>query len=84
MSSTGYKNAAGGAKNRRRIFFSMAEKKKLLLLRFDITEDNIKTSMKTEEVSPQEALGLLDMAKDQILDNLKKSRKDIFQMEKKG
>ena len=62
----------------------MAEKKKLLLIRFDITEDNIKTSMKTEDVSPQEALGLLDMAKDQILDNLKKSRKDIFQMEKKG
>jgi len=61
----------------------MAEKKKLLLLRFDITEDNIKTSMKTENVSPQEALGMLDMAKDQILDNLKKSRKDIFQMEKK-
>ena len=61
----------------------MAEKKKLLLLRFDITEDNIKTSMKTENVSPQETLGLLDMAKDQVLDNLKKSRKDIFQMEKK-
>ena len=61
----------------------MAEKKKLLLLRFDITEDNIKTSMKTDNVSPQEPLGLLDMAKDQILDNLKKSRKDIFQMEKK-
>ena len=62
----------------------MAEKKKLLLLRFDVTEDNIKTSMKTENVSPQEVLGLLDMAKDQILDNLKKSRKDIFQMERKG
>ena len=63
---------------------NMAEKKKLLLIRFDVTEDNIKTSMKTENVSPQEVLGLLDMAKDQILDNLKKSRKDIFQMEKKG
>jgi len=62
----------------------MAEKKKLLLIRFDVTEDNIKTSMKTENVSPQEVLGLLDMAKDQILDNLKKSRKDIFQMERKG
>jgi len=63
---------------------NMAEKKKLLLIRFDVTEDNIKTSMKTENVSPQEVLGLLDMAKDQILDNLKKSRKDIFQMERKG
>ena len=63
---------------------NMAEKNKLLLIRFDVTEDNIKTSMKTENVSPQEVLGLLDMAKDQILDNLKKSRKDIFQMERKG
>jgi hypothetical protein len=57
--------------------------KKNLILRFDIDNGNIKTSMKTENVSPQEALGLLEMAKDQILDNLKKSRKDIFQMTKK-
>jgi len=61
----------------------MKGKKRFLLLRFDVTENNIKTSMKTENVSPQETLGLLDMAKDQVLDNLKKSRKDIFQMEKK-
>ena len=61
----------------------MAEKKRLLMIRFDITEDNIKTSMKTENVSPQEVLGLLDMAKDQILDNLKQGRKDIFQAFKK-
>ena len=63
----------------------MAEnnKNKLMILRFDITDNNIKTTMKTENVSPQEALGLLDMAKDQIMDNLKKSRKDVFQMEKK-
>lgn len=75
------KTILGGAKNKD--ILSMAEKKKLLLIRFDVTEDNIKTSMKTDNVSPQEALGLLDMAKDQIMDNLKKSRKDIFQMEKK-
>ena len=59
------------------------DKNKLMILRFDITDNNIKTTMKTENVSPQEALGLLDMAKDQIMDNLKKSRKDVFQMEKK-
>ena len=58
-------------------------KNKMMVLRFDISENNIKTTMKTENVSPQEALGLLDMAKDQIMDNLKKSRKDVFQMEKK-
>ncbi|MAE43240.1 hypothetical protein CMO93_05690 [Candidatus Woesearchaeota archaeon] len=61
----------------------MAEKKKRFLLSFDVDNNNIKTSMKTENVSPQEALGLLDMVKDQILDNLKKSKKDIFQMSKK-
>ena len=83
MSNTRYKNHRRWRQKIHRGFLSMAEKKKLLLLRFDITEDNIKTSMKTENVSPQEALGMLDMAKDQILDNLKKSRKDIFQMEKK-
>ena len=60
-----------------------ASKNRMMVLRFDISENNIKTTMKTENVSPQEALGLLDMAKDQIMDNLKKSRKDVFQMEKK-
>ena len=54
-------------------------KNKAFLLRFDVTEKNIKTTMKTHNVSPQEAIGLLEMAKSQILDNLKKSRKDIFQ-----
>lgn len=61
----------------------MAEKKKRFLLSFDVNSKNIKTSMKTENISPQEALGLLEMVKGQILDNLKKSRKDIFQMSKK-
>ncbi len=60
----------------------MAEKK-TFMLNFDISKKNIQTSMKTENVSPQEAIGLLEMAKAQILDNLKKSRKDIFQMSKK-
>jgi len=60
----------------------MAEKK-TFMLNFDVSKKNIQTSMKTENVSPQEAIGLLEMAKAQILDNLKKSRKDIFQMSKK-
>ncbi|MBL7056531.1 hypothetical protein ISS07_06465 [Candidatus Woesearchaeota archaeon] len=58
--------------------------KKLLVLRFDVDPKNIKTSMKTENVSPQEAIGLLEMAKDQILENLRKGRNDIFQMSKTG
>ena len=58
-------------------------KQKGMLVRFDIIENNIKTTMNTKNVSPQEAIGLLEMAKDQILDNLKKGRKDIFQAFKK-
>jgi hypothetical protein len=54
-------------------------KNKSFMLRFDVSDNNIKTTMKTENVSPQEAIGLLEMAKGQILDNIKKNRKDIFQ-----
>ena len=56
---------------------------KIFLLRVDIMANNIQTSMKTQNVSPQEAIGFLEMAKDQILDNLKQGRKDIFQAFKK-
>ncbi|HJN57325.1 MAG: hypothetical protein QF655_02605 [Candidatus Woesearchaeota archaeon] len=58
-------------------------KNKTLILKFDVLDDNIKTSMKTENVSPQEALGMLEMANNQILTNLEKGRKDVFQAFKK-
>ena len=58
-------------------------KTKMFMLRFDVTNNNIKTSMKTQNISPQETIGLLEMAKSQILDNLKKGRKDVFSMSKK-
>ncbi len=62
----------------------MAEKgQKAFLLRVDVMPNNIQTSMKTQNVTPQEAIGFLEMAKDQILDNLKQGRKDIFQAFKK-
>ena len=56
---------------------------KVFLLRVDVAPNNIQTSMKTQNVTPQEAIGFLEMAKDQILDNLKQGRKDIFQAFKK-
>ena len=58
-------------------------KNKTLILKFDVLDDNIKTSMKTENVSPQEALGMREMANNQILTNLEKGRKDVFQAFKK-
>ena len=62
----------------------MAEEQKIFMLRVDVMESNIQTSMKTQNVSPQEVIGFLEMAKDQILDNLKQGRKDIFQAFKKS
>ncbi len=61
----------------------MTEQQKIFLLRVDVSTNNIQTSMKTQNVTPQEAIGFLEMAKDQILDNLKQGRKDIFQAFKK-
>ena len=56
---------------------------KIFLLRVDVMPNNIQTSMKTQNVTPQEAIGFLEMAKDQILDNLRQGRKDVFQAFKK-
>jgi hypothetical protein len=61
----------------------MTSQQKIFLLRVDVLENNIQTSMKTQNVTPQEVIGFLEMAKDQILDNLKQGRKDIFQAFKK-
>lgn len=61
----------------------MSNEQKIFLLRVDVMPNNIQTSMKTQNVTPQEAIGFLEMAKDQILDNLKQGRKDIFQAFKK-
>ena len=62
----------------------MTDEKKVFLLRVDVMPNNIQTTMKTQNVSPQEVIGFLEMAKDQILDNLKQGRKDIFQAFKKS
>jgi hypothetical protein len=61
----------------------MNAEQKIFLLRVDVMTNNIQTSMKTQNVTPQEAIGFLEMATDQILDNLKQGRKDIFQAFKK-
>ena len=61
----------------------MTNDQKIFLLRVDVMTNNIQTTMKTQNVTPQEAIGFLEMAKDQILDNVKQGRKDIFQAFKK-
>lgn len=54
----------------------MAEKS--FAIRFKIEQENIQTEMHTQNVSPQEAIGLLEMAKNQILENVAKGRKEVF------
>jgi len=67
----------------KRLVVQMSDEQKAFLLRVDVTSNNIQTTMKTQNVTPQEAIGFLEMAKAQILDNLKQGRKDIFQAFKK-
>lgn len=60
----------------------MAER--AFMIRFTLNQDNIATEIKQQNVSPQEAIGLLEMAKSQILDNLAKGRKEIFSTTKRN
>lgn len=52
--------------------------KKIFAVQFNIMPNNIQTQIKNQNVSPQEAIGLLEMAKDQILTNIRKGRKEVF------
>jgi len=54
------------------------ENSKEFSARFRFVGNNIQVHMHTKNVNPQEALGLLDMAKDQILGNLRKGRQEVF------
>ena len=48
------------------------------MVKFNMVEGNIQTQMQNKNVSLQEALGLLDMAKFQILETLAKGKKEVF------
>ena len=54
------------------------EKEKELIVKFKVINNNIQTQVTTKNVSPQEAIGLLETAKDQLLENLRKNRKELF------
>ena len=54
------------------------EKAREFAVRFGIVGKNIQVQIHTKNVNPQEAIGLLEMAKDQILDNLRKGRQEVF------
>ena len=53
-------------------------------IKFNVLPKNIQIQMQTKNITPLEAIGLLEMAKDQLMDNLKKGRKEVFSSFKKG
>jgi hypothetical protein len=59
------------------------DKEKVFAIKFDLDKGNIKTQIHSRNISAQEAIGLLETAKDQILENLRKGRKEIFKSSKK-
>lgn len=60
----------------------MKEVEKAFGVRFVIQGKGIQTQMQTKNVSPQEMIGLLEMAKNEILENLKAGRKQVFRASK--
>lgn len=56
----------------------MAENKKAMAVRFIFEGTNIQVQIHQQNVSPQEALGLLEVAKGQILEGMAKNKKDMF------
>jgi hypothetical protein len=56
--------------------------KKSLTIKF-IVEDNIQTQIQSENIKPLEAIALLEMAKDQMMNNLRKGTKNLINIQKK-
>ena len=51
---------------------------KLFMVKFVVKNGKMATKMTSKNMTPQESLGLLDIAKQQILDGLKDNKKEIF------
>lgn len=59
------------------------DKEKVFAIKFSIDNGNIKTQIHSKNISPHEAVGLLETAKDQILEGIRKGRKEVFKSSKK-
>ncbi len=60
-----------------------SKKEKIFAVKF-IMGPQIQTQIKSQNVSPVEAIGLLEMAKDQMMHNLRKGTENLFNAEKKS
>ena len=48
------------------------------MVKFVVKNGKMATKMSSRNISPQETLGLLEIAKQQILDGLKQNKKEVF------
>lgn len=53
--------------------------KKELVVMFRIINNQIQTQIKTKGITPLEAISLLEMVKDQFMDNLRRTRENVFE-----
>ena len=51
---------------------------KVFAIKFEIRDGRIATKMTSKNVQAQEKVGLLEIAKQQVLDELRESKRDIF------
>lgn len=56
-------------------------KDKIFVVRFKV-DKGIQTQIQTQNISTLEAISLLEMAKDQLMDNYRKNTKNVFRMRK--
>jgi hypothetical protein len=55
------------------------------IAKFKIDDDGkIQTQIESKNVKPLEAIALLEMAKDQMMNNIRKGTQNVFNLEKKG
>ena len=59
------------------------ENNKIFAIKFEIREGKIATKMSSKNLQPHEKIGLLEIAKRQVMDEVSKNRRDIFRGVKK-
>jgi len=55
-----------------------------MVVKFKVLKGNIQTQIHTKNINSQEAIGLLETAKDQLMENVRKNRKEVFKSSKKN
>jgi hypothetical protein len=58
------------------------KEEKSFMVKFIVKEGNIATKVETNNIPPQECIGLLEIAKQQLLKSLEEKRKEVFRSSK--